>query len=713
MADNQATPETEHIAPHLVSDQSTPSDSLGFTPYVRAMATFLSHPSTTLPLTVSIEGEWGAGKTSFMRQLQSRLKQRGFSTVWFEPWRSGSSEGLWASLVLDCIQQLSKQRNPFTRAWLQLRLLLQRLKAGSAVFGLVRWFGKLAHVVAILAAVIVWWQIGADAVLGYLAGLTEPVQANSAVLEWSARLAPVVLGIIPALKELSSGASLLEVELKHYLKHPNYEAHKELQDRIRQDFKHVIDIYSGGKPIAVFVDDLDRCDPNSTVQTLQAINLVLGDDPRIVFIMGLDRETVAASHAAKYDKLLPFLASASVGADGHSTPADHGLAFGLSFLEKYITVPFRLPTLDERAIERFVDSMVPRDPFKHRRTRLLTRVRMWLIKLSWGPKFWHFRHARLEPGWPTTAEVDDPADYEFAVSAQVQKRRERLRVELYEDSDSVKEAVLMVAPVFDRNPRRLKQFLNLLRLRTFMAGETGLFDEVDQSLRLKGQKPLSLQQLAKLVAISQRWPGFLRALHNVPLGLTTMSRLAYEGGPSSSVPVTLQVWAENEKLMDLLRAGCLTSDGHVDPNLVAKFVLGDVDLEAFTTVSPQVLRRDGVIVRDRAWNYTAGSLAFWKQNRHKIGPIVRAVMRAEAEPDGYYLRLIDENANEMWFGGLNAGYSGEGPHGTLTVLVEAGFGNEDKLADVVFGQAAFELEKPRPPESPGLVIELNSPSQNS
>jgi hypothetical protein len=56
-----------------VGDQPTATDSLGFGPYVEALAGFLRSEATAPPLTVSIEGEWGSGKSSFMMQLEQTI----------------------------------------------------------------------------------------------------------------------------------------------------------------------------------------------------------------------------------------------------------------------------------------------------------------------------------------------------------------------------------------------------------------------------------------------------------------------------------------------------------------------------------------------------------------------------------------------------------------------------------------------------------------
>ncbi|GGA49709.1 P-loop NTPase fold protein [Okeania sp. KiyG1] len=122
-----------------LGDQPTTNDELGFAPYVIAMAEFLTDKDTKPPLTISIEGEWGSGKSSFMKQLEVEVKNKSkeldkedlkkvwqkikkdriiFSdvsdiceyfrlkfkqetqTVEFNAWRHEKSESLWATFAL-------------------------------------------------------------------------------------------------------------------------------------------------------------------------------------------------------------------------------------------------------------------------------------------------------------------------------------------------------------------------------------------------------------------------------------------------------------------------------------------------------------------------------------------------------------------------------------------------------------------------------------
>ncbi len=62
-------------------DTATDKDVLGFKPYVDAIAEYLTDKCTLPPITLSIEGQWGCGKSSFMKQLKENIEMRNLSHV--------------------------------------------------------------------------------------------------------------------------------------------------------------------------------------------------------------------------------------------------------------------------------------------------------------------------------------------------------------------------------------------------------------------------------------------------------------------------------------------------------------------------------------------------------------------------------------------------------------------------------------------------------
>ncbi len=93
----------------VIPDRSAKFDTIGFEQYTEALRTLLLHPSTESPLTVSIEGSWGSGKSSFMKQLRRKLDDDGYITVEFNPWRHEDKESLWATFIQKFVSEIVSQ----------------------------------------------------------------------------------------------------------------------------------------------------------------------------------------------------------------------------------------------------------------------------------------------------------------------------------------------------------------------------------------------------------------------------------------------------------------------------------------------------------------------------------------------------------------------------------------------------------------------------
>ena len=118
-----------------MNDTATGEDSLGFQPYVEAIAEFLTAEGTRPPITLSIEGQWGCGKSSFMKQLQKEINKKNeaeeepkYFTVWFNSWKYDKEDELWASFALNFMDELSTQLSWKRLQYSRLKLLGLRYK---------------------------------------------------------------------------------------------------------------------------------------------------------------------------------------------------------------------------------------------------------------------------------------------------------------------------------------------------------------------------------------------------------------------------------------------------------------------------------------------------------------------------------------------------------------------------------------------------------
>jgi len=513
-----ADPISATVARESLADRAADVDALGFEPYVEAVAEFLRTEQTKPPLTMSIEGSWGSGKSSFMLQLKKYLADRGGLTIAFNAWRYDKAEELWAAFALQFLRDL---RHRFS--------LSQRLRRGLKLFLLRVNEERALTDIAIASSLVL---------IGIVAWLTLHVLGFAAIavvgLAWIGR----------AGKKISATAKMA---IKRYLRAPDYDAKLAFLTEFERDLPRVIKaMVDEGQKVFIFIDDLDRCDVPHAADLMQAINLMISDQGPLIFIMGIDREKVAAGIAVKNEKLLPYLSLDTPKKD-RVTDSLQGIVYGYEFIEKFIQVPFVLPEPTDADIEH-----------------LLT-----------GRK----RAADTPTTQPTGASTAAPAANTFPTHAHV-------TLDLGKDAPIFLEVAKMVAPALDRNPRRIKQFVNLFRLRALIADATGLFRASASTPR---SKRLTLHKLGKFVAIELRWPLLLAHLERDPKFLAELERIAIDGGATEN-PFAAY-WSDRPQLLALLRSGCVDADGHRDDEGMTQSSLANIDVFTLLRVSPAVKTR--------------------------------------------------------------------------------------------------------------------------
>lgn len=336
----------ESILNAATGDQPCLDDSLGFSPYVEAIKDFLINPSTKPPLTLSIEGPWGSGKSSFMMQLKKKLEDNGEYTVLFNSWRHDKEDTMWAAFALEFIRQLSRDLSIFQRIEAEYKLLRARL----------RWKNKREDILKIVALFILifiylsfFYSKGFDwihslpvqfVILSYLgAGYAFYKAISSFVLD---------------LKELFGNS--IYANLKKCIKTPDYENRTTFIEEFHGDFKNIVECYAKRRKVFVFIDDLDRCEVPKAADLMQALNLMISNDPHLIFVIGMDRLKVASGFAVKYEKLFPYLQSSKNYGTLTIQNGNYykGLEYGYEFLEKFIQLPVQVPQPEISDLQKFV-----------------------------------------------------------------------------------------------------------------------------------------------------------------------------------------------------------------------------------------------------------------------------------------------------------------------------------------------------------------------
>ncbi len=220
---------------------SEAQDRLGIEPYSSGLYYFARSCDT--PMTIGLQGEWGSGKTSLMKMVQSRLSSESAAedaviTFWFETWQYGAVGGS-DSLGMLLLRDLTNQ-------------LLQKLQDDPSVYKFREKMGSALR-----------------AALPAMAGMATSMVTRSDLAGDAASAAAGAL----AGSNSDSGRSDMRACFEELVE-------KALATR------------TGENPrLVVFIDDLDRVPPKLAVRLLEVLKNFM-DVRRCVFIVACDYEVV-------------------------------------------------------------------------------------------------------------------------------------------------------------------------------------------------------------------------------------------------------------------------------------------------------------------------------------------------------------------------------------------------------------------------------------
>ncbi|MDA3781045.1 MAG: P-loop NTPase fold protein, partial [Bacteroidales bacterium] len=234
------------------------NDMFNLLPKATALNDFMdSYYSKINPLEnkmIALYGDWGSGKTTIMKFIKKQLDNTKFKTIFFEAWKFEKDKNLSFSLIdvmtseLDSITSKKVIKNILTTSYSLFKIISS--------------------------------------------GITVKVPA----------LLDISLGNI--LENMDSKIEKDVNDLSYYKKINDFEMQfKKLEDELVGKSTKMKTIRKGVKTI-VFIDDLDRCEPENALSLLTDIKhfMTLGD--RTIFFIGIDKNAINNAIKAKYDNYI-------------------------------------------------------------------------------------------------------------------------------------------------------------------------------------------------------------------------------------------------------------------------------------------------------------------------------------------------------------------------------------------------------------------------
>ncbi len=393
-------------------DSEADIDFLNFN-YLAEQVVEISKDENLSPATIGVYGDWGSGKSTLMKMVKKSLDaDKNTLTVEFNGWLFEGYEDAKTALCGTILDEMRTHETLFAKGKEKIKALLKKVDGGKLLSKGVKY--------------------GLDFLLTSGIGTVTEL---------------TLTGIISAVKQKAGDVS--EDEIKKVIDAFKKEETKRTEIKnFRKTFKEVFEDCKGER-LVVFIDELDRCTPDTVLDIFEAIRLFLYV-PGTTFIIGADERLVSYAVKTKY-KDIP----------------GHDIDISKEYLEKLVQYPVKIPQLNEQEVKQYITCLLLQNEDID-----IKKVAESITKLG----------------------INDELTSDTVKAATGKEVTEGIK-EAFDLSNQIYSAL---ATLMKGNPRHCKRFFNTLMMRIALADRRNI--------------TLQKKILAKLMLAEYYKPSFIEAL---------------------------------------------------------------------------------------------------------------------------------------------------------------------------------------------------------
>ena len=322
-------------------------DLLNMDEHAKALADYLRQ-DRKLPFTIGVFGEWGEGKTTMVNFLKHHLTPKSptpFNFVSFSAWPYTTSEKLWRALIIEIARVLYRVEKteeppppkPERSDWmtkvadfLRGELFPSPPEETDPFKRLVRDldrtdYGKISK------------------------------RSPSATLDQEAMLSAVVEGALSVLGPISPLVAGVRSFIGLGAKRKTEQGSESGDDGVNEDaalprfqqiFLKLLADRPGTEPVYVFIDDLDRAQPDVALDIMESIRIALSQGS-CIYILAVDQRLIAQGLRLRFRELFAKAEEVDIEAKGKE------------YLEKIIQFTTRVPPRTPEQTQRLIAAEFP------------------------------------------------------------------------------------------------------------------------------------------------------------------------------------------------------------------------------------------------------------------------------------------------------------------------------------------------------------------
>jgi predicted KAP-like P-loop ATPase len=378
---------------NLWKDSETELDFLDFDYLIETVSNII-RDDNLLPSTIGVYGDWGSGKSSLINMSIASLKsEKNTECIYFNGWLFEDYEDAKIALLGSILDTIEKNRTLGKNAKICLASLYKSINKMKLVKKAIQYGSGF----------LLGGGDGALADVAFSTILQSAVNSSDEIIDegWIDKIKAELSN-----KELREDINAFRLEFNQLLNETNIER------------------------LVVFIDELDRCSPETILDTLEAIRLFLYVG-NTVFIIGADERHISYAVKTKFKEIEGI-----------------GIDIGKEYLEKIVQYPVRIPRLSASEVELyiallFMQNELPKEDFEK------------VIDFIQNEKKKNFLSFRLN--YSLLKEHNNQIADKVKLSLEVAKQLSSV-----------------LAGGLNGNPRHCKRFLNGMEMRLNMAKYKGI-----------------------------------------------------------------------------------------------------------------------------------------------------------------------------------------------------------------------------------------------
>jgi len=411
------------------NDVETQIDYLHFSVISQTVADMIIESGNN-PISIGVSGSWGAGKSSMVKMIGQSLKEQDkeekkkYIFLEFNAWLYQGYDDARTALLHSVSEKLASEMKE------------RKIKSGDGTWKKLKNFTKCIN----------WFQVSKLA-LPLLAGFIPGVNAVGAIGGFISAISGSLADttkIDENSEAVNTAFEKLAPEIKEILKEEASKPVTEQIEELRKEFAELLEKLD--VKLVVLVDDLDRCLPETSVSTLEAMRLLLFVD-RTAFIIAADEQMIRNGVKAHF--------------------GDVELTEGLvtSYFDKLIQVPISVPHLGVAEVKAYIVLLY-----------LESEIKKDNLGEDIMPKALDGMNKLLSKAWESDITKE-------AIEGIFGDKPSTNISEAISLADQLA-GILVVADSIKGNPRLIKRFLNALEIRKKVAKFNGITVDSSQLIKM-------------------------------------------------------------------------------------------------------------------------------------------------------------------------------------------------------------------------------------